>query len=94
MGGLGAYDEPVRFSDSDAQNLIKACNHAASTIDGQAGSRRSWRATGEDNFEGYYSTLFRSNGVTQLSDAGELAGALRQIATAAAARRSSPSPAR
>ncbi len=81
MADLGAYDEPVGFSDADAQALITACNHAATVIDGQAGSRRTSRTTGEDQFQGYFSTLFRDNGVTQVKDAGELASALRTVAT-------------
>ncbi|MGN6206517.1 MAG: DUF6531 domain-containing protein, partial [Humibacter sp.] len=81
MGDLGAYKENVKFSDQDADALITACNNAASTIDGQTASRKSWRATGEDQFKGYFSTLFASNGATQVKDASELASALRTVAT-------------
>ena len=85
MADLGAYKENVKFSDHDAHALITACNTAASTIDGQNGSRKSWRATGEDQFKGYFSTLFESNGTTQVKDASELSAALRQVAKLAGA---------
>lgn len=89
MGDLGAYKEDVKFSDYDAQGLITACNAAASTIDGQAGPRQSWRTTGENEFRGYFSTLFQSNGATQVKDAGELSAALRQVSTLTVALRHS-----
>ncbi len=80
MGDLGAYKENVKFSHHDADVLITACNNAATTIEGQAGSRAAWRATAEDQFSGYFSTLFHSNGLTQVKDASELASALRTVA--------------
>ncbi|GAB3611628.1 hypothetical protein GCM10027414_37540 [Humibacter ginsengiterrae] len=81
MADLGAYKENVKFSDSDAQALISACNTAAGVIDGQKGSMQSARAKGEEQFKGYFSTLFASNGATQVKDAGELSTALRAVAT-------------
>ncbi|NNC11906.1 type IV secretion protein Rhs [Planctomonas sp. JC2975] len=80
MGDLGAYKENVKFSDSDAAALVSACNSAADAIDGQKGSRSSARSTGSDQFKGYFSTLFHTNGTTQVSDATEVASALRQVA--------------
>ena len=81
MADLGAYKENVKFSDSDAQALITACNTAAGVIDGQKGSMQSARTKGEEQFKGYFSTLFASNGATQVKDAGELSTALRAVAT-------------
>ncbi|MGN6197544.1 DUF6531 domain-containing protein, partial [Humibacter sp.] len=81
MADLGAYKENVKFSDSDAQALISACNTAAGVIDGQKGSMQSARSKGEEQFKGYFSTLFASNGATQVKDAGELSTALRAVAT-------------
>lgn len=89
MGDLGAYKENVKFSNGDAQSLIAACNSAAATIEGQVGSRQSWRTTGEDQFKGYFSTLFQANGAVQIKDAGELSGALRSLSTMTAALRQS-----
>jgi YD repeat-containing protein len=89
MGDLGAYKENVKFSNGDAQSLIAACNSAAATIEGQVGSRQSWRMTGEEQFKGYFSTLFQTNGATQIKDAGELATALRSVSTMVVALRQS-----
>lgn len=83
MADLGAYNENVRFSASDAHALISACHAAAGAIDGQKGSMQAARSRGEEQFRGYFSTLFASNGATQVRDAGELAGALRAVATLA-----------
>ncbi|NNC11910.1 type IV secretion protein Rhs [Planctomonas sp. JC2975] len=76
----GGNKENVKFSDSDAQALVSACNNAADAIDGQKGSRSSARSTGLDQFKGYFSTLFHTNGTTQVSDATEVSSALRQVA--------------
>lgn len=58
-----------------------AFNAEASRLTGQRGSRSSWRDSGMQEFEGHFSQLFQDNGRTQLSDLGEVATALKQVAT-------------
>ena len=89
MGDIGAYKENVKFSSHDAQGLISACNSAALMIEGQVGLRQSWRTTGAEQFKGYFSTLFQTNGATQVKDAGELASGLRHVSTMATALQNS-----
>ena len=61
-----AYDFGVSAS------LQTAFRSAATVLEGQRGSRSTYRSSGLTDFEGYYSSLFRANGETQLSDLDEI----------------------
>ncbi len=80
MADLGAIDEDVRFDYGAADRLASLCDAAAGVIDGQAGSRASWRNTAMTDFRGHFSQLFRSNAAVAAADAGELADRLREVA--------------
>ena len=45
MADLGAIEEDVRFDYAAADTLARLCDAAASVIEGQAGSRASWKNT-------------------------------------------------
>ena len=83
MADLGAIEEDVPFDEGTADTLIAACRAAASTIDGQAGSRSSWVTTAMTDFKGHFSELFSTNAATAAGDATELSNRLREVATAA-----------
>ena len=83
MGALSGIEEDVPFDDGAADRLITVCDGAASVITGQIASRRSWQATAAKDFKGHFADLFRTNQTTAHSDATELAGALRLVATGA-----------
>ncbi len=80
MGDLGPIDEDVRFDHGAAERLISLCNAAAGVIDGQTGSRASWVATAQRDFEGHFSRLFTSNARIAAADAHEVAAKLRDVA--------------
>ena len=83
MGALSGIEEDVPFDDGAADRLITVCDGAATVITGQAASRRAWQATAAKDFKGHFADLFRDNQTTAHSDATELAGALRLMATGA-----------
>lgn len=80
MGDLGPINEDVRFNHEAAENLISLCNTAASTIEGQTGSRAGWVTTAKQDFAGYFSELFASNQETAVRDSGEVSRGLRDVA--------------
>ena len=71
----------VDYDFGVSASLESAFRSAASKLEGQRGSRQSYRTNGSVDFEGYYATLFTQNGTTQLSDLDEIARNLRQVAT-------------
>ncbi|QBR92879.1 DUF6531 domain-containing protein [Nocardioides euryhalodurans] len=81
MVDLGAIDEDVRFDHGAADTLASRCDAAADVIEGQAGSRASWKNTALTDFRGAFSELFRSNASVAAADATELASRLREVAT-------------
>ncbi len=83
MADLGAIEEDVRFDYAAADTLARLCDAAASVIEGQAGSRASWRNTALTEFRGHFSELFRSNGAVAAADATELSNRLREVGTGA-----------
>ncbi|MDR0991132.1 MAG: DUF6531 domain-containing protein [Propionibacteriaceae bacterium] len=82
MTDLGAYAEDVRFNHEAATTLATACRNAASTLDQQAGSRASLVTAALTEFRGYFAELFTDNADIERSDRGEVAQALRAVATA------------
>ena len=56
------------------------CDAAAGVIEGQTGSRASWKSTALTDFRGHFSQLFRSNAAVAAGDATELASRLREVA--------------
>ncbi|WP_432477897.1 DUF6531 domain-containing protein [Nocardioides sp. GXQ0305] len=80
MADLGAIEEDVRFDYGAADRLASLCDSAAGVIDGQAGSRASWKNTALTEFRGHFSQLFRSNASVAAADAAELADRLREVA--------------
>ena len=60
----GAPDLTYDFGAADA--VASAANAAASAVEGQAGSRASYVATAEQDFQGYFSELFAANATTCL----------------------------
>ncbi|MDR0416747.1 MAG: DUF6531 domain-containing protein, partial [Propionibacteriaceae bacterium] len=90
MGGLGAVED-FAYDSAAAEDLARSCDSAASAVAGQGVSRSGLRRTGLADFAGFFSEVFRDNGVGQSNDATALAAALRQVAAqvrqvAAAAR--------
>ncbi len=83
MADLGAIDEDVRFDYGAADRLASLCDAAAGVIEGQTGSRASWKSTALTDFRGHFSELFRSNAAVAAGDATELASRLREVATGA-----------
>jgi len=73
-------NEPVEFDDATAEALIQALNGAAESIDGQAGTRRSYVTTASQEFRGHFSDLFASNADAADGDGGTIAGNLRTVA--------------
>ncbi len=80
MSDLGPIEEDVRFDHGAAERLISLCNAAATTVEGQAGSRASWVTTGLQDFAGSFARLFASNARTASADATEVATRLRDVA--------------
>jgi RHS repeat-associated protein len=74
---LGGNHDPVRFDWDGADRLAGACDSAASLVEGQIGSRRSWRQTGLEEFRGRFAELFSGNGDVQIAAVNSLAAALR-----------------
>ncbi|WZH36376.1 MAG: DUF6531 domain-containing protein [Microbacterium enclense] len=75
----GAPDLTYDFGLADA--VAAAANAAASAVEGQAGSRASYVATAEQDFQGYFSELFAANATTAAGDARELATRLRDVSS-------------
>ncbi|RRD51312.1 type IV secretion protein Rhs [Arachnia propionica] len=71
----------VAYDFSVSSSLQTAFKNAATVLEGQRGSRSTYRTNGLTDFEGYYSSLFKANGATQLSDLDEIARYLRLVAT-------------
>ena len=82
---LQGISEDVPFDFEAAETLATACDNAATLIDTQSASRKTWVATAMGDFKGYFSHLFQNNATTASGDATELANALR--ATARGARK-------
>ncbi|MGI3785673.1 MAG: hypothetical protein ACRYG2_33420, partial [Janthinobacterium lividum] len=80
MSDLGAIDADVVFDYAAASTLASACRTAASLIDGQGGERASAVQTGQTEFRGHFSDLFKTNAATAAGDALELSGKLREVA--------------
>lgn len=79
MGDLHG-NEPVEFDDGTAEALVRALNGSAESIDGQAGSRRTYVHTASTEFRGHFSELFTTNATTAESDGGHIATNLRTVA--------------
>ena len=79
LDGLKGLDD-VAYDFEVSSGLQTAFSNAASVLEGQRGSRSAYRSDGLADFAGYYSTLFSSNGVTQLSDLDEIVANLRSVA--------------
>ncbi|GGF42677.1 hypothetical protein GCM10011519_15710 [Marmoricola endophyticus] len=77
---MKGIESDVRFAFDAAGRLERLCDHSASQIDGQAGSRASYVTTAMKDFEGHYSELFTTNANTAKADASEIASALRTTA--------------
>lgn len=83
ISDLGAIDEDVPFNNDVADSLIAAFDGAASTIEGQAGTRSSAVTSAKDDFKGHFSELFSGNASVASADATELCARLREVATGA-----------
>jgi len=70
----------VKYDFTVSSDLQAAFRAAASTLEGQRGSRSTLRSNALTDFWGYYSTLFESNGTTQLDDLDEIVTNLRLVA--------------
>lgn len=81
MADLGAIEEDVPFDFGAASALASACDAAASSVDGQAGSRAGFVLTGLTDFTGHFADLFSDNAATAAGDASELAERLREVAS-------------
>ena len=81
MADLGAIEEDVPFDFGAASALASACDAAASSVDGQAGSRAGFVSTGLTDFTGHFADLFSDNAVTAAGDASELSERLREVAS-------------
>ncbi|MCC3293619.1 DUF6531 domain-containing protein [Arthrobacter sp. zg-Y411] len=73
-------DSRGRFVYSVAEELKSAFEQAASRLDGQAGARASYVATGKEDFDGNFATKFQDNALVAANDARNLAAALRDVA--------------
>ena len=73
--------EDVAYDFAVSADLTAAFRSAATTLSGQRSERASYRSTASTDFEGYFSTLFTSNGTTQLTDLDEIVRNLRLVAT-------------
>ena len=71
----------VKYDFGVSSSLQTAFRNAASALEGQRGSRSTYRTNGLVDFAGYYASLFRTNGTTQLNDLDEIATNLRLVAT-------------
>ncbi|GAB3749836.1 hypothetical protein GCM10028864_23860 [Microlunatus parietis] len=71
------------FDNDVADALIAAFDGAASTIEGQAGTRSSAVTSAKDDFKGHFSELFSGNASVAAADATELCSRLREVATGA-----------
>ncbi|MFL4474281.1 DUF6531 domain-containing protein, partial [Paeniglutamicibacter sp. MACA_103] len=83
MADLGVFEHDVVFDNGTADALISAFNLAASSIEGQSGSRSSLVATAGTEFQGHFSQLFADNARVASADATELAARLREAADGA-----------
>jgi len=79
MSDIGGA-EPLDFDYGTAESVATAFTNAASTVEGQTGSRASYVATALTDFRGRFSELFTTNASTASTDAGELATRLREVA--------------
>ena len=70
----------VKYDFTVSSDLQAAFRAAASTLEGQRGTRSTLRSNALTDFWGYYSTLFESNGTTQLDDLDEIVTNLRLVA--------------
>jgi hypothetical protein len=70
----------VKYDFTVSADLQAAFRTAASTLEGQRGTRSTLRSNALTDFWGYYSTLFESNGTTQLDDLDEIVTNLRLVA--------------
>ncbi|HET8970439.1 MAG TPA: DUF6531 domain-containing protein, partial [Candidatus Nanopelagicales bacterium] len=80
MADLGAIEDDVPFDFAVASTVATVFDAAATAIDGQAGSRSSWVATGLTDFKGRFSQVFKTNAAVAAGDAVELSSRLREVA--------------
>ncbi|HEY9293155.1 MAG TPA: DUF6531 domain-containing protein, partial [Microlunatus sp.] len=71
----------VDFDFGVSGDLKSAFRAAATKLEGQRGSRASWRSTAGNDFKGHFSQVFEQNGTQQLTDLDEVVSALRDVAT-------------
>jgi hypothetical protein len=69
-----------KFTYSTASTLQSKLSAEATRFEGQAGSRASYVATVQQDFDGHFSELFATNATTAAQDASNLASALRTVA--------------
>ncbi|WP_237225336.1 DUF6531 domain-containing protein, partial [Rothia nasisuis] len=77
---LGAIESDVEFNFTHAESLKTAFTNAARTLEDQADSRASLVSTAQEDFKGYFSTLFDTNSKTAAADASDLTIALTNAA--------------
>lgn len=82
MVDLGPIKEDVQFNQSDAESFASACTASATLLDDQCGDRSSWENTALEDFQGYFSEVFRENAAVRAQDATNLADSLRKTAKA------------
>ena len=70
----------VKYDFTVSADLQAAFRAATSTLEGQRGTRSTLRSNALTDFWGYYSTLFSTNGTTQLDDLDEIVTNLRLVA--------------
>jgi len=78
---MHGIESDVVFDNAAAETFSAGCDSAAGVIEGQSGSRASWKTTALADFEGVFSALFASNASVAATDAAELADRLREVAT-------------
>ena len=81
VGTLKGVDEDVPYNADDADSLASACRSSATLIDGQASTRSTAVTTAQEDFQGHFADLFTANAAVQVTDATNLAAALRDVAT-------------
>ena len=81
VGTLKGVDEDVPYDADDADSLASACRSSATLIDGQASTRSTAVTTAQEDFQGHFADLFTANAAVQVTDATNLAAALRDVAT-------------
>ncbi|MDO5068121.1 MAG: DUF6531 domain-containing protein [Propionibacteriaceae bacterium] len=80
MGQIAGMPD-VEYDFEVSSSLQTAFNNAASALEGQRGSRSTYRTDGGTDFEGHFSQVFADNGTQQLADLDEIVTNLKLVAT-------------